>query len=156
MVSYLASYEKLSFTPESVFGLKSIWRGRVSSLLLQGLKNQSGVELLLSPLGSGILLNDLKKENHWDDMYFQWIRAHSSHEQMLRTRIISRQRETCFLFLRDFPSLGSSAVRDVLMVGLQLLAYCLMNHIGIPLSSLNPHVSTVDFSCGQQVDVQSL
>lgn len=43
---------------------QSIWWGRVSSLLLPGLKNQSGVELLLSPLGSGILLNDLKKKNH--------------------------------------------------------------------------------------------
>ena len=59
-VSHLA---RLSFTPESVFGRVS-GKGRVSSLLLQGLKNQSGVELLLSPLGSGILLNDLKKENH--------------------------------------------------------------------------------------------
>ena len=42
--------------------------------------------------------------------------------------------------LRDFPSLGYSAVRDVLTVDLQLPAYPLMNHIGIPLSSLSaPH-----------------
>ena len=61
-----------------------------------------------------------------------------------------------FPFLRDFPSLGYSAVRDVLTVGLQLLAYCLINHIGIPLSSLSPRMGTVDVSCGQRVDVQSL
>lgn len=70
-------------------------------------------------------------------MYFQWIRTHNSRKEMLRTWIISRQRGTCFLFLRDFLSLGYSAVRDVLTVGLQLLAYCLMNHIGIPLSYLS-------------------
>lgn len=70
----LWSINQLGFIPGQVWKTQfhtwvciwtqSIWWGRVSSLLLQGLKNQSGVKLLLSPLGSGILLNDLKKENH--------------------------------------------------------------------------------------------
>lgn len=97
------------------------------------------------------------KENHEYDLYFQWRRAHHPHLEMPRTWIVDRQRGTCVPSLDTFPSLGQSAVGDVVTVGLRLPAY-LMNHISISPSSRRPQRGRCEnrVPCGQHVKPLSL